>query len=109
MATAVDERGEGAVTKTFFPSVRNRLRQKIPLFPEFVAMTTGHEKLRSYLYRFGLIDNPMCPCEEEEQISDHLIFKCNKLSKQRKEMIKEIQNTGGTWPPTHEILVNDCL
>ena len=24
----------------------------------------------------GLIDNPMCPCEEEEQTVDHLIFKC---------------------------------
>ena len=80
--------GKGAVTKAFFPSVRNRLRQKIPVFPEFVTMTTGHGKLRSYLYRFGLIDNLMCLCEEEET-TDHLIFKCNKLSKQRKEMIKQ--------------------
>ena len=51
----------------------------------------------------------MCPCAEEEQTTDHLIFKCNKLIKQWKEMIKQIQNTGGTWPPTHEILVNDYL
>ena len=49
-------------------------------------MTRGHGKL-SYLYRFGLTENPMCPCEEEEeqqQTTGHLIFKCNKLSKQRK-------------------------
>ena len=46
---------------------------------------------------------------QPRQTTDHLIFKCNKLSKQRKEMIKEIQNTGGTWPPTHEISVNDYL
>jgi len=64
VATAVDEYGEGAVTKAFFPSVRNRLRQKFPIFPEFTTMLTGHGKLRSYLYRFGLTDNPMCPCEE---------------------------------------------
>ena len=54
----------------------------------------------------------MCPCEEEEeeeQTKDHLIFKCNKLSKQRKEMLKQIQNTDGTLPPTHENLVNDYL
>ena len=51
----------------------------------------------------------MCPSEEEEQTTYHLIFKGNKLSKQIKEMIKVIQNTGGTWPSTHEILVNDYL
>jgi len=51
---------KGAVTKAFLPSVRNRLRQKIPLFAEFTTMVTGHGKLRSYLYRFKLTDNPMC-------------------------------------------------
>jgi hypothetical protein len=51
----------------------------------------------------------MCPCEEEEESTDHLIFKCNKLNKQREEMIKQIKNTGGTWTPTHETSVNDCL
>ena len=65
--------------------------------------------LRSYFYRFGLIDNPMFPCEEEEeQTTDPLIFIFNKLSKQRK-MIKQIQNTGGSWPPTHGTLVNDYI
>ena len=57
--------GKGAVTKAFFPSVRNRLLQKIPTFPELTTILTGHGKKRSYLYRFGLIDNPMCLCEEE--------------------------------------------
>ena len=68
--------GKGEVTKAVFPSVRNRLRQKIPIFPEFATVVTGHGKLRSYLHRFGLIDNPMCPCKEEEQqqTTDHLIF-----------------------------------
>jgi len=51
---------KGAVTKAFFLSVRNRLQQKIPLFPEFKTLTRGHGKLRSYLHRFGLTDNPMC-------------------------------------------------
>ena len=61
--------GKGAGTKAFLPSVRNRLRQKITVFPEFVTMATGQGKLRSYLYRFGLTDNPMCPCEEEEEFN----------------------------------------
>jgi hypothetical protein len=88
-------------------------------------MTKGHGKLRSYPYSFGLKDNPMCPCEEEEQTTDHLTFnplnaelnpirhllalvgarhivhvsrvrvKCKKLSKHRKEVIKQLKNTAG--------------
>ena len=58
-------------------------------------MITGHGKLRSYLHRFGLTDNPMCPCEEEEQTSDHLIFEYKKLSNKRNEIIRQIKNTGG--------------
>jgi len=96
--------GKGAVTKGeggsdqgfFFQSVRNRLRQKIPILPEFATMVTGHGKLRSYLHRFGLTDNPICPCEEkeeevEEQTPDHLIFQCKKLRNQRNELIKQIK------------------
>jgi hypothetical protein len=30
--------GKGAMNKAFFPSVRYRLRQKIPIFPEFVTI-----------------------------------------------------------------------
>jgi len=63
---------KGAVTKDFLPSVRKRLTQKIPIFPEFTTMVTGHGNIKSYLYRLGLTDNQMCPCEEEEQNVDHL-------------------------------------
>ena len=48
----------------------------------------------------------MCPCEEEEQTTDHLIFQCKKLRNQRNAMIKQIKNTGGNWPTTNETLVN---
>jgi len=54
-------------------------------------MLTGHGKIISYLYRFGITENRMCPCEEEEKIVDHLIFKCKKLRKQRNEMIRKIK------------------
>jgi len=45
-------------------------------------MLKGHGKMCSYLHRFGLKANPMCPCEEEEeeQTIDHKIFQCKKLS-----------------------------
>ena len=54
-------RGKGQRPKIFFPSVRNRLRQKIPIFPEFTTMVIGHGKLKSYLHRFGLTDKSDVP------------------------------------------------
>jgi len=59
------------------------------------------------LYRFGLIDNPMCPCEEEEQTVGHLILKCKKLSSQRNETIQQIKSTGGNWAAKNETLINN--
>ena len=97
----------GAVTKAFFPSVKKRLTQKIPIFPELTTLLTGLGNIKSYLYRLGLTDNRMYPCEGEEQTLDHLIFKCKKLRKQRNEMIRKIKNTGGNWPATNETLINN--
>jgi len=60
-----------------------------------------------YLHTFGLTDNLMCPCEEEEeQSTDHLTFQGKKLHNQRNEIIKQIKHTGGNWPMTNETLVN---
>jgi len=33
----------------------------------------------------------MCPCKEEEETTDHLIFQSQKLSNQRNEMVKQIK------------------
>jgi hypothetical protein len=78
-----------AVTKAFFPLVRNRLRQDLPVSPEFTTRVTGHGKLRSYFYRFGITDSPTCPCAEaEDQTTDYLIFRCKKLSSQRTISLK---------------------
>jgi len=70
-------------------------------------MLTRHGNIKSYLYRLGLTDNRMCPCEEEEQTVGHLIFKCKKLRNQRNEMIRQITNTGGNWSATSETLTNN--
>jgi len=49
----------------------------------------------------------MCPCEEEEQNVDHLIFKYKNLRNKRNEMISQITNTGGNWPATNETLIDN--
>ena len=95
MGTELDGYGKGSSYESFFPISEQQATAKFPIFPELTTILTGHGKISSYLYRFGLIDNPMCPCEEEEQTVDHLIFKCKKLSNKRNETIQQIKSTGG--------------
>ena len=102
--------GKGAVTKSIFPSVRSRLQTDIPIFPGLTAMVTGHGNTRSYLHRFGFNNNPKCPCDDrEDQTIQHLIVQCTKLTAQRNELIKQIQQTGGTWPMANANFVSDYL
>jgi len=67
VGTAVDGYGKGGSYESFFPISEEQATTKIPIFPELTTILTGHGKISSYLHRFGLIDNPMCPCEEEEK------------------------------------------
>jgi hypothetical protein len=90
VATAVDEYGERGRDQGLFPVSEKQTTTGTPGIPEFISMVTGHGKLESYFHRFGITDNPMCPCEEaEDQTTDHLIFRCKKLSNQRSDMIKK--------------------
>jgi len=70
---------KGGLCRPFFPTVKMRIKFKIPVTPEFTAILTGHGKTKSYLYRFKLIYNPMCPCNEGAQSPEHLIYDCKIL------------------------------
>ena len=73
-------------------------------------MVTEHGKIRSYLHRFGFTNNPKCPCDDrEDQTTQHIIVQCTKLTAQRNELIKQIKQTGGTWPMTNAKLISDYL
>jgi hypothetical protein len=48
----------GLVTKEFFPNIKDRLKMKIHLTPNFTAMVIAHGKTRSYLYRLKLTVSP---------------------------------------------------
>ncbi|KAJ4442788.1 hypothetical protein ANN_04381 [Periplaneta americana] len=66
---------KGTGCKLFFPSVNERLKNKLPINPQITAIVSGHEKTRVYYHRFGIIDSPLCKCEEEHQTTNHLLFK----------------------------------
>ena len=76
MATEINKQGlikwqsqwnsteRGVLCRSSFPVVELRLKVKIPITAEFTAIITGHGETKSYLHRFKLADNPMCPCNE---------------------------------------------
>jgi hypothetical protein len=61
------------------------------------------------LHRFKLADDPMCPCNEGQQTSDNIIFKCNIFEAQRGSKIKKIVDRGGSWPPAKDELTTKYL
>jgi hypothetical protein len=66
---------KGAVSKLFFPYIKERMKTIIPISAEFMAMVTGHGLARSYLHRFKIIPNSTCLCGlKEEQKFNHIIL-----------------------------------
>jgi REP element-mobilizing transposase RayT len=46
---------KAAITKQFFPNIRDRVKLNINVVPNFTAMVTGHGRLRTYLHLFKII------------------------------------------------------
>jgi hypothetical protein len=97
---------KGSETKEFFPNVEERLKMKINHTQNFTAILTGHGKTRAYLQRFNIIEEPTCPCGTAEQTTDHIIFECETLTKEREKLQK------GSWPTNKKHLIRrhyrDC-
>ena len=92
-----DHTTKGLANKEFFPNIKNRLKTKINLTPNFTAMTTAHGKTRSYLHRFRIIESPECPCANGNQRVYHLLYQCNKLKSEREALIGYISKEDN-WP-----------
>jgi len=41
---------KAAMTKEFFPNVRDRFKMNVRINPNFTAMVTGHGRIRAYLH-----------------------------------------------------------
>jgi hypothetical protein len=70
---------------------------KLNLTQNFTAIVRGHGKTRTYLHRFKILDDPTCTCGKAEQTTNHLIFECETLTKERKRL-KTTALQEGNWP-----------
>jgi hypothetical protein len=93
---------KGALCRSFFLPVEQRLKVKLLITPEFTALVTGHGKTKVYLYRFKLTDSPMCPCNGGGRglTAEHLIYTFEILEFDRSSLERHKTAGGGSWPTT---------
>lgn len=100
---------KGALTKSFLPSIKDRLKRKLPIEPTFTAIVSGHGKTNAYLHRFHLKEDPKCTCNSPQQTVNHLIYEYADKIQQRAVLIADIYKNGGQWPVTNQDLINKHL
>jgi len=103
-----DHTTKGSATKEFFPNIKDRMKTKINLTPNFTAMVTAHGKTRSYLHRFKIVESPEFPCLNGNETVDHLLYQRSKLNNEREKLIAYISKEDN-WPVKKNELVNKYL
>jgi len=99
-----DRTTKGATTKSFFPSIVDRLKLRINPTPNFTAIVTGHGNIKTYLHKFNIIENPKCSCDKGEQTVDHIIYSCN-IQEQERDRLKAVITRSEQWPISKNKLV----
>jgi len=94
---------KGAITKSFFPKITERLKLKINVTPNFIAIVTGHCNIKTYLSKYRIIESPMCSCEEGDQTVDHIIYEC-KFLEQERSRLKAVVIRTDKWPVNRDKL-----
>jgi hypothetical protein len=72
------------------------------------TIMSGHGNIRSYLHRLKISDSPECPCKQDIQTVDHLIFQCERLKYER-GMLKNGVLKAGNWSISKSELINKNL
>ena len=106
--TQWDSTTKALTTKEFFPNIKDRLKTKITLTPNFTALVTSHGKTKSYLHRFKIIESPDCPCRGGSQTVDHLLFDCTILQDERERIIGKISRHDNC-PVNKSQMGNKCI
>jgi hypothetical protein len=100
-----DATSKGATTKSFFPLITDRLKQKINVTSNFTTMLTGHGNIKSYLHKFKIIDDPMCVCKNGEQTIDHILYDCELMAEER-DKLKVAVLRQEDWSVRKDVLIS---
>jgi len=86
-----------AHTHEYFSVVADTLNMRINITYNFTSMVTRHGNIRSYLHQFKIIGTPTCPCGTKKRTTDHLLFECELLNKERDSLKPSVLKTD-IWP-----------
>jgi hypothetical protein len=99
-----DHTTKGAITKSFFPKIADRLKLKINITSNFTIMVTGHGNIKSYLHKHKILDSPMCFCKNGEQTVGHILMNCKLLERER-DSLKAAVLRSENWPVSKNKLI----
>jgi len=68
--------------------------------PNFTAIVTGHGNIKSYLYKYKIIDNSMCLAKKVNQTVDHILFDCTLLEREW-DKLKAVVTRTEDWPVSY--------
>jgi hypothetical protein len=68
-------------------------------------MVTGHGNIKSYLYKYKIIDSSMCPCKTGEQTTDRILYGCELVQQESDKLKTEILRSEN-WPVSKHTLIN---
>jgi len=66
---------------------------------------TGYGNIKSYLYKYKIIDSSMCPCKTGEQTTDRILYDCELVKQERDKLKAEILRSEN-WPVRKDTLIN---
>ena len=87
-----------------YSKLGDSLKLRINTTPNFITIVTGHGNIRTYLNKYKIIDNPICPCNDGEQSVDHIIYECNLQRQERDKLKAEVTRTE-KWPVVKDKLI----
>jgi hypothetical protein len=68
-------------------------------------MVTGHGNIKSYLYKYKIIDGSMCPRKIGEQTTDRILYDCQLVKQERDKLETEILRSEN-WSVSKDTLIN---
>jgi hypothetical protein len=100
-----DASTKGGITKSCFPIIKERISKSMHMGITLSTKVTGHGTVRAYYYRIKIIDDLKCVCKMGPQTSNHLLWECELIRKQRAVLKNSTKKAGGKWPLTNSDLV----
>ena len=94
---------KGAKTKSFFPKIADRLKLRINAAPNFTTIVSAHGNIKTYLFKYNIIESTMCACKKGEQSVDHRLLDC-KLLEHDSDRLKAAVTRSQNWPVSKDKL-----